>query len=84
VENSFLEICGVDINSPRQTFNCPEIRQKEFSLLIDSTWALAAHEMLAASDNNRGLFNPHDPLAGKALEERIAAFAARGRDTVKK
>jgi len=83
VENSFLEICGVDINSPRQTFNCPEIRRPEFSILLDSTWALAAHETLSGGDNSRGLFNPKDPLARKPLAERIAAFAALGRDGVK-
>ena len=83
-QNSFLEICGVDINSPRQVFNCPEIRQPIFSALIDSTWALAAHEAVAANDNTRGLFNPNDPLAGKALDERIAAFAAMGRDAIRK
>jgi hypothetical protein len=78
-QNSFLEICGVDINSPRQTFNCPEIRKPEFSNLVDSTWALAAHETLASSDKCRGLFNPNDTLAEKPLEDRIAAFAVLGR-----
>ena len=83
-ENSFLEICGVDINSPRHTFNCPEIRQPEFSALIESTWALAAHETAAAGDKTRGLFNPDDPLAGKPLAERIKAFAALGRDAIRR
>ena len=78
-QNSFLEICGVDINSPRQTFNCPEIRRPEFSILVDSTRALAAHEKLASNDSGRGLFNPLDPLAGRPLPERIAAFAELGR-----
>jgi hypothetical protein len=80
VENSLLEICGVDINSPRQVFSCPEIRRPEFSILVDSTWALAAHETLAANDDSRGLFNPKDIMAGKPLGERIAAFAALGRE----
>jgi hypothetical protein len=82
VQYSFLEICGVDINSPRQTFNCPEIRRPEFSILVDSTWALAAHETLSA-DSSRGLFNPADPLAEKNLEERIAAFAVLGKAALK-
>jgi hypothetical protein len=82
VQYSFLEICGVDINSPRQTFNCPEIRKPEFSNLVESTWALAAHETLASSDNSRGLFNQADPLAEKALGERIAAFAVLGRENL--
>ncbi|MDR3337494.1 MAG: PHP domain-containing protein [Treponema sp.] len=40
----FMEICGVDINSPRQSFNCPELLRPEFANLIDTTWALSAHE----------------------------------------
>jgi hypothetical protein len=78
-EQDLIEISGVDINSPRQVFQCPEIRKPEFALLVESTWALAAHEKLAAADPGRGLFNPKDPLAGKSLTERIAAFAALGR-----
>jgi hypothetical protein len=79
-----LEISGVDINSPRQLFQCPEIRRPEFALLLDTTWALAAHEKLAASDTSRGIFNPKDPLAGKPLAERIRAFAEIGRRGIRK
>jgi hypothetical protein len=75
----FIEISGVDINSPRQAFNCPEIRRPEFALLLDTTWALAGHEKLASGDPGRGLFNPADPLADRPLKERIAAFAEIGR-----
>jgi hypothetical protein len=78
----FIEISGVDINSPRQSFNCPEIRCPEFAVLRDTTWALAAHEKLSSVDESRGLFNPADPLAEKPLGERIKAFAARGRVVV--
>jgi hypothetical protein len=77
VKAGFIEICGVDINSPRQDFRCPEIRRPEFSLLLDTTWALAGHELLAGE--KRGLFNPGDPLADMPLSERIAAFAKMGR-----
>ena len=75
----FIEISGVDINSPRQSFNCPEIRRPEFALLPETTWALAGHEKLASVDPERGLFNPADPRAGRPLGERIAAFAEAGR-----
>jgi hypothetical protein len=78
-KQGLLEISGVDINSPRQVFQCPEIRRPEFALLRDTTWALAVHEKLASVDPNRGLFNPQDPLAGRPLSERIAAFAEAGR-----
>ncbi|MDR2159950.1 MAG: PHP domain-containing protein [Treponema sp.] len=75
----FIEISGVDINSPRQQFNCPEIRRPEFALLADTTWALAAHEKLAAREPGRGLFNPADPLADRPLGERISWYAGIGR-----
>jgi hypothetical protein len=79
VKQDLVEISGVDINSPRQVFRCPEIRRPEFAPLVESTWALVAHEKIASADPDRGLLNPRDPLAGKALAERIAAFAAIGR-----
>ncbi|MDR1637489.1 MAG: PHP domain-containing protein [Treponema sp.] len=78
-KQDLLEISGVDINSPRQVFQCPEIRRPQFAPLVESTWALAAHERLASADPRQGLFNPEDPLAGKSLAERIAAFAGLGR-----
>jgi hypothetical protein len=82
-KQGLLEISGVDINSPRQIFQCPEIRRPEFALLLDTTWALAAHEKLASADPGRGLFNPKDPLAGRPLSERISAFAETGRKMVR-
>jgi hypothetical protein len=78
-KQGLIEISGVDINSPRQVFQCPEIRKSEFRALADTTWALAAHEKLASVDPSRGLFNPKDPLAGKPLAERVAAFNILGR-----
>jgi predicted metal-dependent phosphoesterase TrpH len=74
-----IEISGVDINSPRQSFNCPEIRQSEFAALTNTTWALAAHEKLAALRPEQGLFNPANPMADKNLEERIEAYALIGK-----
>jgi hypothetical protein len=40
----FMEISGVDINSPRQSFHCPELLDKDFANLTDTTWFLAKHE----------------------------------------
>ncbi|MDR1929676.1 MAG: PHP domain-containing protein [Treponema sp.] len=81
--HGFIEISGVDINSPRQSFNCPEIRRSEFAMLIDSTWALAAHELRCAESGGEGLFNPASPLASKPLNERIGIYAEAGRRAVK-
>jgi hypothetical protein len=40
----FMEISGVDINSPRQSFHCPELLDEDFAGLSDTTWFLAKHE----------------------------------------
>jgi hypothetical protein len=74
--HGLMEISGVDINSPRQSFNCPEILSDEFSHLIVSTWALIAHENLVHIDPRYGLFHADNPLAGLPLTERISRYAA--------
>ena len=74
-----MEISGVDINSSRQIFNCPEMLQPEFVHLLDSAWALVAHEKLASANPDLGLFQPENPLAGKTITERIAVYAEIGR-----
>jgi len=75
----FMEISGVDINSPRQSFNCPELQLPEFSHLIRATWALIAHERLSDSHPRFGLFHPDNPLARLPLARRIAEYAEVGR-----
>jgi hypothetical protein len=77
--HGFMEISGVDINSPRQSFNCPELQQPEFSHLIGATWALIAHERLSDSHPRYGLFHRDNPLARLPLAERIAEYAEVGR-----
>lgn len=74
-----MEISGVDINSSRQSFNCPEVLQPEFRHLIESTWALIAHEKLAHIDETYGLFSPGSPFASEPLESRIMRYSRIGR-----
>lgn len=74
-----MEISGVDINQPRQSFNCPELRRPEFRHLADSTWALAAHESLSTFDPSLGLLAPGGPLAGAGMAEKIEAYSRAGR-----
>jgi hypothetical protein len=78
-KHGFMEISGVDINSPRQSFNCPELALPEFSHLMSATWALIAHERLSEAAPRYGLFHQSNPLAGRPLVERIAAYAEVGR-----
>ncbi len=74
-----MEISGVDINSSRQSFNCPEVLKPEFRHLIEATWALIAHEKLSNIDDTYGLFSPTSPFADEALESRITRYAEIGR-----
>lgn len=83
-EWGMLQISGVDINTPRQSFNCPELRESEFAHLNDSTWALVAHELLADVDVRFGLLSDDGPVAGLPLTERIHAYAKLGRAIVAK
>ena len=78
-EYGFMEISGVDINSPRQSFNCPELLQPEFQHLIDATWALIAHERLVDAEPRLGLFAADNPLAAAGLQERLSSYARVGR-----
>ena len=75
-EHGLLEVSGVDINTPRQVFNCPELQRPELGHLNDATWAMVAHELLAEADPDLGLFAPGSPLAAAPLTERIARYAA--------
>jgi hypothetical protein len=77
--HGLMEISGVDINSPRQSFNCPELLLPEFSHLIGATWALIAHERLADEHPRYGLFHPDNPLAARPLDRRIAEYAEVGK-----
>jgi hypothetical protein len=79
-ERGFMEISGVDINSSRQSFNCPEMLAAGSRHLADTTWALVAHERLASADGRFALFSPENPLGDKPLGTRLAAYAAAGKD----
>jgi len=73
-----FEISGVDINSPRQEFTCPEIRQPQFRHLIESTWALIGHEAAATEDPDRGMFSREAMEKYPLMQSRIEAFAKIG------
>jgi hypothetical protein len=74
-----MEISGVDINSSRQGFSCPEVLAPSMSRLIGTTWALVAHEKLSGFDRGLGLFSPEGPLAALSLAGRIDRYAEVGR-----
>jgi hypothetical protein len=75
-----MEISGVDINSSRQSFNCPEIVEPEFRHLIDATWALIAHEKLSSVDPAFSFFRRGtDRLHAGTLQDRIERYSEIGR-----
>lgn len=78
-ERNLMEISGVDINSSRQSMNCPELLQPSCRHLVDSAWALVAHEKLSTVDAKLGLFHPANPYAQKSLDERLGMYASLGR-----
>ena len=78
-ENHLMEISGVDINSSRQSFNCPILLEPDFQHLADAAWALIAHEKLADADPRLAFFSPENPLASLSLGERIEEYSSIGR-----
>ena len=83
-KHDFMEISGVDINSSRQIFNCPPILEEKNRHLIDSTWALIAHEKLSSKDEALSLFSSKNPMANLPLQERIEFYNKIGRDIDKR
>ena len=78
-EGNFMEISGVDINSSRQSFSCPEVLSPGCRHLLDTTWALIAHERLASVDSAWGLFSPNNPLYSLSLKKRIILYTEAGK-----
>ena len=78
LRHGMLEISGVDINQPRQSFNCPELRRPEFADLNEATWALVAHEALTDVDPSLHLLG-QGRLTPARLARRIEEYAPLGR-----
>lgn len=78
-ENGLMEISGVDINSPRQSFSSPEVLSPVCRHLVDSAWALVAHEKLSSEDSRFGLFSPGNPIITLPLEKRLEIYASIGK-----
>ncbi|MDO4572668.1 MAG: PHP domain-containing protein [Clostridia bacterium] len=49
-----MQICGEDINSPRQSFVIEKLKEPRFQHLIESTWAVIRHENDYASTGGEG------------------------------
>ncbi|NLC69067.1 MAG: PHP domain-containing protein [Clostridiaceae bacterium] len=76
--HGFFQISGEDINSPRQSFICIAMRDREFENLFDSTWALVGHEIAATEDIRRGMFSRETIGRYPVLNERIRIYKEIG------
>lgn len=72
----FFQISGEDINQPRQSFICKQLMEEEYIHLIDNTWALIGHELMASKDIALGLFAGENK--DKKLTKKIDTFAEYG------
>ena len=79
----FFQISGEDINTPRQSFICMAQRSPEFVNLQDAAWALIGHEKAATKNIERSFVSEKTDLALPYLGDRIAYYAAIGRNSVK-
>jgi len=71
-----FQINGEDINQPRQSFICKELKDEEYIHLIDNTWALIGHEILATEDISKGMFSEKN--RNEKLGKRIDTFSVHG------
>lgn len=75
-----MEISGVDINNPRQKFECPILLEPEYKHLVTSAWALVAHEKLAVKDPSLALFNDDNPFKDMPLDQRLSLYAKAAKE----
>jgi len=74
-KNELFQISGEDINQPRQSFICEKLMDQEYIHLIDTTWALVGHELMASRDITLGMFAEKNQ--GIKLDKRVEDFASR-------
>lgn len=79
-KKGFFQISGEDINSPRQSFICEDLKKQEFKNLVESTWALIGHEKAATRNINEGMFSKTTINNYPELKERIKVYKKIGKN----
>jgi hypothetical protein len=79
-----FQISGEDINSPFQSFICPQLSDPAYNHLVQATWALIGHEAIATKAQEEGMFTQKTLRCMPSLEERIAYFAKVGHEAFAK
>ncbi len=77
-KHGLFQISGEDINQPRQSFICKQLKEPAFLHLVESAWALVGHEKKASMDIQDGMFANQQKKV--PLDERIKIYAAFGRE----
>ena len=77
-EYGLMQISGEDINQPRQSFVCEELKSPEYRHLIDTTWALIGHERAATARIGDGMF--YNKTAGNELDGIIKKYMNIGKN----
>ena len=73
---NFLQISGEDINQPRQSFICRQLKDPMFAHLADTAWALVGHEIAASEDIRNGFFGDGLQPDSREIAKRIQKYKA--------
>ncbi|MBQ7714739.1 MAG: PHP domain-containing protein [Clostridia bacterium] len=75
-EHRLFQICGEDINQPRQSFICEALEKPEFRHLRKAAFALIGHEFAATQDLSESMFSRTNRR--RPLDMRIDFYSAYG------
>lgn len=79
---NMLEICGEDINTPRQEFICKALREPAFHNLIDAAYALIGNEILAGQDVKQAFLSKQMCERYPDVRDRVTYFKRVGEQTL--
>ena len=71
-----LEVCGEDINQPRQPLICQQQSEADRIFFNDSTWAIIGHEMMTANGLENSIISDAAAKKYPDLKERIQQYKA--------
>lgn len=71
-----LEVCGEDINQPRQPLICQQQSEADRIFFNDSTWAIIGHEMMTANGLENSIISDATVKKYPDLKERIQQYKA--------
>ncbi|MDL2294647.1 PHP domain-containing protein [Ruminococcaceae bacterium OttesenSCG-928-D13] len=79
-KNGLFQISGEDINSPQQSFICPQLADPAYKHLVTNTWALIGHERAASQAVENGMFSGKTLAETPELKNRIEKYVKIGKN----